>query len=230
MLARGVHRAGPRVETVHAGGIHDVALTLIDEDRQKRSDAVNHTPEVDPQKPAPRRERTEPRVSAACHASVVTHDMHGSEALDSSTRQRLNRPIVTDVRGYGQRPDTQCTDPVGSARQSCFFYIRQNNVKPIAREPLGKRQPNPARRSRDDETSARRPLRERGAGRLGCLLLQESISPACLHLKRSAAGTSKWHASARASCGASRQPTVVSCSPSSKLATSRPPREAVVCP
>ncbi len=65
MLARGVHRAGPGVQTGDAGGIDDVALTLIDEDRQKSSDPVNHTPEVDPQKPAPRRERTEPRVGAA---------------------------------------------------------------------------------------------------------------------------------------------------------------------
>ena len=84
------------------------------------------------------------------HASVVAHDMHGPEALNSGTRQCVNRLVVTDVRRYGQRLDAQRPDPLGGARQSPFVYIRQNNVKAVACEPLCEREPNPARRSRHD--------------------------------------------------------------------------------
>ena len=63
--------------------------------------------------------------------------MHGPEALNSGARQRLDRVMVTDVRGYGQRLDAQRPDPVGGARQRPFFYIRQDNVKAVACEPFG---------------------------------------------------------------------------------------------
>lgn len=63
--------------------------------------------------------------------------MHGAEALNSGARQRLNCVMVTDVRRDCQRLDAQCLDPVGGARQSPFFYIRQNEVQAVACEPFG---------------------------------------------------------------------------------------------
>ena len=137
MLARGVHRTGSGVQTGDACGIDDVAFTLIDEDRQKSSDPVDHAPEIDAQDPTPRRERTEPGVGTAGYPSVVAHDMHRPKPLHSGIRQRLNCVMVADVGGYGQRLHTQRPDAVGGARQSPFFYIRQNHVKAVVREPLG---------------------------------------------------------------------------------------------
>ena len=87
--ARGGAQSGDRRRVDH------VALALFEQDRYERTDAVHHSPEVDPEDPAPLLLCHLPNWTADTDPGVVVHEMDSTEMLQ--------RPIAQGLHGGARR-------------------------------------------------------------------------------------------------------------------------------
>jgi len=76
--------------------------------------------------------------------------VHGSEAFEGGRRQRLDLGFLADVGAHHVRLDTVAAHLVGGCGQRLLLDVGQHDVQAGAGQAFGQRQPDPARRARDD--------------------------------------------------------------------------------
>ena len=127
---------GDPAEPRQRGGVHDVTLVLLEQERQEGVHAVHHPVEVHPEHPIPELERRADDA-AAPHPGVVAHHVHRAEGLE--------RPVANPVdvgrhRHVGVDPDDAGTPgfEVGHGdRERRLLHVGQHEAHPGGGEPLG---------------------------------------------------------------------------------------------
>ena len=149
-------RAESRQQTRDARGVHDVAFAL----RRRRIGRNARTPWITPQ-----------RFTPITHVHADSGPNHGSPlditpALLHTTctvpkrstvgrRERLHRRLVAHVGADGERVDAARADLLGGGREPGLVDVGEHHVHTRRREPIRQREPDPARRARDDRDLAR---------------------------------------------------------------------------
>jgi hypothetical protein len=91
-----------RAEAGHRCGVDDVADALLLHDRQRGTDPVDDTEQIDVDHPAPEVHRIGPRITDATDPRVVEHDVHRPELLEGVLDERVHLGLgggVADHRG-----------------------------------------------------------------------------------------------------------------------------------
>ena len=129
---------GDAAETGERRGVDDVALVLLEQERQEGVHAVHHPHQVHADRPLPERERGIDDAAAA-DAGVVAHHVDRAE--------RRQRPVADRVDVGGDRHVGRHAHHVGAlglelrhrGRQRSRLDVGQHQAHAVGREALGQR-------------------------------------------------------------------------------------------
>ena len=129
-------------------GVHDVALVLLEQERQERVHAVHDPEQVDAEHPLPQLER---RVDdpAPADPRVVAHDVHRAERLQRAVPYRVDVGGDRHVGRHAEHGGPRRRERRDRLRQRRLLHVGQHEAHPCGGEAFGHRPPDPARPAGD---------------------------------------------------------------------------------
>ncbi len=140
---------GARAQSRNRRDVHDTAAAGLQHDGRARFGADEGAGEVDRKDVIPVRERRFQDRLEHRDAGIVHERIDPAELLRDAPYGRLYLLGIGHVAGNRQYPK-RMVQAASSARQLPAVDVQQGNAVPIRKKPLGDREADPARASRDD--------------------------------------------------------------------------------
>ena len=140
-------------ESCQGGRVHDMALALLQEEREEDVHAVDDAVEVHTVHPAPELHgRSDDR--SATDTRVVEDDVRGAEHLERRVAQRFDVSQLRHVAVDADDLSTVGAEVGHGVVERSLLDVPEHEPRASLGEPLRRREPDPARAARDDRRPA----------------------------------------------------------------------------